>query len=274
MRPPPAHHLLRALLLLLLGARALAAAAAVLGGSSTVVAAAILRDRCPVGDVGCIAGELQARLSLRQLMTLDAAIQQSSSAPAGREERATARSSTIAGASESRHGWRWWQRRRRLLMDTSLDPAQKIVSVRSHAPDFHPTTVGGADPESLQPLFQPSLEGYYPYMGYETATPQCKRVLNRYFGKCMFGIGGGGGGHRFRQVGLRENAKGRAGTLAANRGTSDRVSGPLQRAADENRAAADTGSAAGTMRGGDAAFRDSMDFAEAIADGGVTEDLR
>ena len=138
-------------------------------------------------------------------------------------------------------------RRRQLLMDTSLDPAQKIVSVRSHAPDFHPTTVGGADPESLQPLFQPSLEGYYPYMGYETATPQCKRVLNRYFGKCMFGSGSGGGGHRFRQVGLRENIEKHSGD------------------------APHAGSGIGALRGADTAFRDSMDFAEAIAGGDVVD---
>eukprot|EP00946_MAST-07B_sp_MAST-7B-sp1_P001000 g1000.t1 len=213
--------------------------------------------RCPRRDEGCLAKELQARLSLRELVALDTLIMRGGRAPRGPLEGDFA----AGEASLSRHG------QRRLLMETSLDPAQKIVSVRSHAPDFHPTVVGGANPEALQPLFQPTLEGYYPYMGYETATPQCKRILNRYFGKCMFGSANGGN-HRFRQVGLEDNAK-KGNSLQNLQHGTQRV-GLQTQAADKSRASAVSSGNMGS-RGGDVAFRKSMDFAEAIVDAGVPD---
>eukprot|EP00946_MAST-07B_sp_MAST-7B-sp1_P002973 g2973.t1 len=222
--------------------------------------ASTMWGRCPSRDEGCIAKELQARLSLRQLVTLDTVIRRGGGAPRG----------ALGGDSIARESSIAHHRQRRLLMETSLDPAQKIVSVRSNAPDFHPTVVGGANPEALQPLFQPTLEGYYPYMGYETATPQCKRILNRYFGKCMFGSDNGGN-HRFRQVGLGGNTK--KGNSLQNLQHGTQGVGLQSQAADKGHTSADSSSNFGS-RGGDAAFRKSMDFAEAIVDAGIPDDRR
>jgi len=89
---------------------------------------------------------------------------------------------------------------RSLLSISSIDPAQEIVTVRSHASNYHMTTVGGSDVDKEQPLYQPSLEGYFPANGYETSTPQCKRILNRYLGTCM--LSDKPGATRFQQVSL------------------------------------------------------------------------
>jgi len=98
------------------------------------------------------------------------------------------------------------QHQRRSLLSME-DPGQAMTTVRSHASNYHETIVGGADIDKEQPLYQPSLEGYYPAFGYETATPQCKRILNRYLGKCMM-KSGDGGGERFQQVVLsQQNAR-------------------------------------------------------------------
>ena len=90
---------------------------------------------------------------------------------------------------------------RRSLLSTT-DPAQEIVTVRSHASNYHQTMVGGSDVDKLQPLYQPALEGFYPANGYETATPQCRRIFNRYAGKCM--LGGQSSGARFQQIQLKQ----------------------------------------------------------------------
>ena len=92
--------------------------------------------------------------------------------------------------------------RRSLLSTTTTDPAQEIVTVRSHASNYHQTMVGGSDVDKLQPLYQPALEGFYPANGYETATPQCRRIFNRYAGKCM--LGGQSSGARFQQIQLKQ----------------------------------------------------------------------
>ena len=224
-----------------------------------------LQNHCELNDVECMQSVLKS-FPLRDLVALDTAIQNSqvdSSSSSYQRSAVIRESEGVSIGLSQRHGRHdsVQRRQRHLLMDTSLDPAQKIVSVRSHAPDFHPSMVGGADPGTLQPLFQPSLEGYYPYMGYETATPQCKRILNRYLGKCMFKNGdSSGGGQRFQQVSLHDNNAGRKSGKAHS--IDD---GVISGKATEHGAPA--------LRGGDEDFRKSMDFAEAIADSG-TEDYR
>ena len=49
---------------------------------------------------------------------------------------------------------------------------------------FEPVLAGG-DAESLnKPLMQRSLDDYYPYMGYEEETAQCKKLADSYFAHC------------------------------------------------------------------------------------------
>jgi hypothetical protein len=49
---------------------------------------------------------------------------------------------------------------------------------------FEPILAGG-DAESLtKPLMQRSLDEYYPYMGYEEETAQCKKLADSYFAHC------------------------------------------------------------------------------------------
>ena len=105
----------------------------------------------------------------------------------------------------------------------------------------------------------------------ETATPQCKRILNRYFGKCMFGKAGGA---RFQQMGQM--------LLSSNSAAAARAaqSGEANQAAEEGAGGEKTG------RGGDGAagrpgwheggpgtpqrdMAQSLDFAQSIVDAGV-----
>ena len=156
------------------------------------------------------------------------------------------------------------------LLQVSTDPAQELTTVRSHASNYHMTVVGGADVEKEQPLFQQALEGYYPAQGYETATPQCKRLINRYLGKCLLASGGGGGA-RFQQIGLL--AQQHATTTGRKNNPNARVGGEAtdeekeKEEEEEGGEKEEGGKKELRQRGQDAAFVQDLRYADGIIDG-------
>lgn len=153
---------------------------------------------------------------------------------------------------------------RRSLLSTA-DPASDIVTVRSHASNYHMTVVGSADIDKEQPLYQPALEGYYPAFGYNSATPQCRRLLNRYLGKCMMGGNKptSGGSARFRETN-RLQANQRADDYLLHQRSLE----PLPEAVNDE----SEGEAATTdvpTRGEDQEFSQDLGFATNIINEGV-----
>ena len=155
---------------------------------------------------------------------------------------------------------------RRSLLSTTADPASDIVTVRSHASNYHMTVVGSADIDKEQPLYQPALEGYYPAFGYNSATPQCRRLLNRYLGKCMMGGNKptSGGSARFRETNRLQ-----ANQRADNSLLHQRSLEPLSEAVnDESEGEAATTDVLPT-RGEDQEFSEDLGFAANIINEGV-----
>ena len=116
----------------------------------------------------CRVKKLQ-QLSLRELIAIDGLL----------------RGESLVGSDAHFHKssdveQRFKVRRRKLLQ------AQKGNTFGAVSAEYAPTVVGGGPPLRFAPLYQPSLEGYYPVMGYEEASPMCKSLLNEYYGACMF----------------------------------------------------------------------------------------
>ena len=128
------------------------------------------------------------------------------------------------------------------------------------------TIVGGADVEKEQPLFQQALEGYYPAQGYETATPQCKRLINRYLGKCLLASGGGGGA-RFQQLHVGMLAQQHATTNGRKNNPNTRVGEATDEEKEEGEEGGSRSGESRLQRGQDAEFVQDLRYADGIIDG-------